>query len=180
MILPYRNIMPSIDPTAWIAPSAEVIGDVTIGAESSVWFQSVIRGDVHWIRIGCRTNIQDLSICHVTRQTHSLTIGDDVTVGHRVILHGCTLGNRILVGMGSIIMDAAMIGDDVIIGAGSLVTEQTVIEPGTLAMGSPARVKRRLTPEEREWLKRSAANYVSYRLDYKNTNPETRILQDIP
>ncbi|MHB1606883.1 MAG: gamma carbonic anhydrase family protein [Leptospirales bacterium] len=178
MIHPYRNIHPTIDPTAWIAPSAEVIGDVTIGAESSIWFQSVIRGDVHWIRIGSRTNIQDLGLCHVTRQTHPLTIGDDVTIGHRVILHGCTLGNRILVGMGSIIMDAARIGDDVIIGAGSLVTEQTVIEPGTLALGSPARIKRKLTQEERDWLKRSASNYVAYRLDYKSMGPETPTLPD--
>ncbi|MHB1286714.1 MAG: gamma carbonic anhydrase family protein [Leptospirales bacterium] len=171
MILPYRNTYPTIDPTAWVAPSAEVIGDVTIGAESSIWFQSVVRGDVHWIRIGNRTNIQDLTICHVTRQTHPLVIGDDVTVGHRVILHGCTLGNRILVGMGSIIMDASVIGDDVIIGAGSLVTEQTVIEPGTLALGSPARIKRKLTLDELEWLKRSAANYTAYRLEYQKSNP---------
>ncbi len=166
MILPYRQIWPKLDPTVWVAPSAEVIGNVAIGPESSVWFQTVIRGDVHWIRIGRRTNIQDLSVCHVTRDTHPLVIGDEVTVGHRVILHGCTIGNRVLIGMGSIIMDGAQIGDDSIIGAGSLVTEGTRIEPGTLAMGSPAKPKRSLTEDERAWLRRSASNYVSYRLDY--------------
>lgn len=166
MILPYRHTWPKMDRTVWIAASAEIIGDVTIGPESSVWFQTVIRGDVHWIRIGSRTNIQDLSVCHVTRDTHPLTIGDEVTVGHRVVLHGCTIGNRVLIGMGSIVMDGAQIGDDCIIGAGSLVTEGTSIEPGTLALGSPAKPKRMLTNEERAWLKRSASNYVSYRLDY--------------
>lgn len=180
VILPFRDRFPAVDPTAWIADSAQVIGDVVIGTESSVWFSSVIRGDVHRIRIGSRTNIQDLCVLHVTRGTYPLTVGDEVTVGHRVILHGCSLGNRILVGMGSIIMDGAVIGDDVIIGAGSLVTEKTVVDPGTLVLGSPARVRRKLTAEEKEWLLRSAANYVADRLEYQSAasksirNPEFR------
>lgn len=168
VILPYKGHLPKIDPSVWIAESAQVIGDVSIGPESSIWFSAVVRGDVHRIRIGARTNVQDLSVLHVTRKTFPLTIGDDVTVGHRVVLHGCTLGNRILVGMGSIIMDGATIGDDVIIGAGSLVTEQTVVEPGSLILGSPARVRRKLSDDEKEWLLRSAANYVSDRLDYSS------------
>lgn len=169
MILPFRGRFPVVDPTAWIADSAQVIGDVVIGTESSIWFSSVIRGDVHRIRIGSRTNIQDLCVLHVTRGTYPLTVGDEVTVGHRVVLHGCTLGNRILVGMGTIIMDGAVIGDDVIIGAGSLVTEKTVVEPGTLVLGSPARVRRKLTAEEKQWLLRSAANYVADRLEYQSS-----------
>ncbi|AKS22764.1 transferase [Leptospirillum sp. Group II 'CF-1'] len=166
VILSYKGLLPKIDPSVWIADSAQVIGDVVIGPESSVWFSAVIRGDVHRIRIGARTNIQDLCVLHVTRKTFPLSIGDDVTVGHRVILHGCTLGNRILVGMGSIVMDGAVIGDDVIIGAGSLVTENTVVEPGSLILGSPARIRRKLTEDEKRWLLRSATNYVSDRLDY--------------
>jgi len=168
VILPFRDRLPVVDPTAWIADSAQVIGDVVIGTESSVWFSSVIRGDVNRIRIGSRTNIQDLCVLHVTRGRYPLTVGDEVTVGHRVILHGCSLGNRILVGMGAIIMDGAVIGDDVIIGAGSLVTEKTVVDPGTLVLGSPARVRRQLTAEEKQWLLRSAANYVADRLDYQS------------
>ncbi|MHB1757295.1 MAG: gamma carbonic anhydrase family protein [Leptospirillum sp.] len=169
MILPYKGILPKIAPSAWIAESAQVIGDTTIGKDSSIWFGAVVRGDVHRIRIGQRTNIQDLSVCHVTRNRFSLTIGSNVTVGHRVILHGCTLGNRILVGMGSIIMDGAVIGDDTIIGAGSLVTEGTIIPSGHLALGSPAKVKRTLTDEEKEWIRQSARHYISYSQNYKNS-----------
>ena len=166
VILPYKGHLPKIDPSVWIAESAQVIGDVAIGPESSIWFSAVVRGDVHLIRIGARTNVQDLCVLHVTRKTSPLSIGDDVTVGHRVILHGCSLGNRILVGMGSIIMDGAVIGDDVIIGAGSLVTENTVVEAGSLILGSPARIRRKLTDDEKKWLLRSASNYVADRLDY--------------
>lgn len=170
MILPYKGVLPTVAPSAWIAESAQVIGDTTIGKNSSIWFGAIVRGDVHRIRIGQRTNIQDLSVCHVTRNRFSLTIGSNVTVGHRVILHGCTLGNRILVGMGSIIMDGAVIGDDTIIGAGSLVTEGTVIPSGHLALGSPAKVKRPLTDEEKEWIRQSARHYIAYSQNYRS-NP---------
>lgn len=166
MIVPFQGCWPLIHETAFVAPSADIIGDVEIGSHSSVWFQCVIRGDVNLIRIGSRTNIQDHSILHVTRQKHSLRIGDEVTVGHRVTLHGCTIGNRVLIGMGAIIMDGAKIHDDCIIGAGSLVTQGTEIPSGMLALGSPARVVRSLSVEERAFLKQSAENYVGDAREY--------------
>lgn len=166
MILPYLEHHPRIHPSVYVAPSADVIGDVEIGEQSSVWFQVVIRGDVHSIRIGARTNIQDHSMLHVTRRKASLTIGNDVTIGHRVTLHGCTLGDRILVGMGAIIMDGAEIGDDCLIGAGSLVTQGFKAPPGSLVLGSPARVVRAVKDEERAFFKQSALNYVGDAQNY--------------
>lgn len=167
MLLPFKGKWPAIHETAWIAPSADVIGDVEIGAHSSVWFGCVVRGDVNTIRIGARTNIQDLSMCHVTRRKAPLVIGDEVTVGHRVVLHGCTIGNRVLVGMGAVIMDHAEIGDDCIIGAGALVTEGKKIPSKSLVIGSPARVVRELTAEELAFLPKSAENYVGDSTEYK-------------
>ncbi len=166
MIKSWKGMWPTIDPTAWIAENAVVVGDVEIGAESGIWYGAVVRGDIHRIRIGARTNVQDLSVLHVTRDRFSLTLGDDVTVGHRVILHGATLESRILVGMGAIVMDGALIGEDVIIGAGSLVTEGMAIPSGHLAFGSPCRVRRELTIEERAWIRESARHYALYRLDH--------------
>ncbi len=166
MIKSWKGLWPSVDPSAWIAETAVLVGDVTIGAESGIWYGAVVRGDVHRIRIGSRTNVQDLSVLHVTRDRFSLSIGDDVTVGHRVILHGATLENRILVGMGAIVMDGAHIGEDVIIGAGSLVTEGMAIPSGHLAFGSPCRVRRELTDEERSWIRESARHYALYRLEH--------------
>ncbi len=166
MIKSWKGIWPVIDPSAWIAENAVIVGDVTIGAESGIWYGAVVRGDVHRIRIGARTNVQDLSVLHVTRDRYSLTVGDEVTVGHRVILHGATLENRILVGMGAIVMDGAHVGEDVIIGAGSLVTEGTVIPSGHLAFGSPCRVRRELTAEEHSWIRESARHYALYRLEH--------------
>ena len=168
-IIPHHGITPQLDPTVFLAEGAVVIGDVTIGADSSLWTNSVLRGDVYHIRIGARTNIQDLSVGHVTDGTHPLIVGDEVTVGHRVILHGCTIKDRCLIGMGSIIMDAAVIGEESIIGAGSLVTEKTIIPPRTLALGSPAKVKRDLTPEEIAFLKISAENYVRNTRSYRSS-----------
>ncbi|MCA9468709.1 MAG: gamma carbonic anhydrase family protein [Nitrospira sp.] len=146
--------------------TAVVIGDVVIGSASSVWFNAVIRGDVHAIRIGCRTNVQDLSLLHVTHDTHPLTLGDDITVGHHVVLHGCTIRNRVLVGMGAIVMDGVVIEEDCIIGAGALVTGGQHIPAKSLVVGSPARVKRPLTETELQWIKESARNYVRYAQDY--------------
>ncbi len=171
MILPYRGRWPKIHETAFIAPSADVIGDVEIGDRSSVWFQCVIRGDVHRIRIGNQTNIQDHSMLHVTRVKSPLTIGDEVTVGHRVTLHGCTVGNRVLIGMGAIVLDDAEIGDDCIIGAGALVTKKAKIPPRSLVYGSPARVIRELNEEELAFLPKSAANYVGDLADYYGLIP---------
>jgi carbonic anhydrase/acetyltransferase-like protein (isoleucine patch superfamily) len=160
MIHSFKDQTPQFPSSVFIGPSAHVIGDVTIGAYSSVWFGTVIRGDVHFIRIGERTNIQDLSVLHVTRKTHPLLIGNEVTVGHHVTLHGCTVLDRVLVGMGAILLDGAEIGEGSIIGAGALVTEGMKVPPGFLAVGVPAKVKRPLTPEESAFLIKSAQNYV--------------------
>lgn len=166
MIKSYRGITPTIASTAFIEDTAVIVGDVVIESESSVWFHSVVRGDVNFIRIGHRTNVQDLSLLHVTHDAYPLIIGNDVTVGHHVVLHGCTIQNRVLVGMGAILMDGVMVGDDCLIGAGALVTEHTKIPPGSLVLGSPARVKRPLRDTELAWLKESAGNYVRYARDY--------------
>lgn len=166
MIKPYKGITPTIADSAFIEDTAVIVGDVVIEEDSSVWFHSVIRGDVNYIRIGRRTNVQDLSLLHVTHDTYPLILGDDVTVGHHVVLHGCTIQHRVLVGMGAVLMDGVVVGDDCIIGAGALVTEHTKIPPGSLVIGSPARVKRPLREAELAWLKKSAENYVRYARDY--------------
>jgi carbonic anhydrase/acetyltransferase-like protein (isoleucine patch superfamily) len=167
MILPHHGKWPQIDSTAFIAPTADLIGEVEIGSQSSVWFQCVVRGDVNWIRIGDRTNIQDQSLLHVTRKTSPLLIGDEVTVGHRVTLHGCTIGDRCLIGMGAVILDDAEIGHDCIVGASALVTKGVKIPPKSLVIGAPAKVARPLTQEELEFLKKSAANYVGDSVEYR-------------
>ena len=166
MIRPYRNGMPVVHPTAFVDESAQVIGDVEIGAECSVWMNAVVRGDVNTIRIGRRTNVQDGTVIHVMRETHPTAVGDDVTIGHGAIVHGCTVSNRVLVGMGAILLNGSTIGEDTIVAAGSLVTEGAVIPARSLVMGSPARVKRPLTDEEVRLVLESADNYVRYRLDY--------------
>ena len=143
-----------------------VIGDVVMGEDCSVWFHAVVRGDVHSIRIGDRTNVQDLSMLHVTHGTHPLVIGNDVTIGHNVILHGCTIRDRVLIGMGAIIMDGALIGEDSVVGAGALVTEGTIVPPKSLIIGSQAKVKSAVTENEQEWIKESADNYVAYARQY--------------
>ena len=169
MIKPYNGIFPKIHPTSFIAESAEVIGNVTIGKESSVWFQAVLRGDVNFIRIGDGTNIQDGCVLHVTSGVWPLIIGDDVTAGHRVVLHGCTVNNCVLVGIGSIILDGAVVEKNSIIAAGTLVPPRFRVPSGTLVMGVPASVKRELKPEEFEHIKQSAVNYVEYLKAYKVT-----------
>jgi carbonic anhydrase/acetyltransferase-like protein (isoleucine patch superfamily) len=171
MILPFRGRWPKIHETAFVAPSADIIGDVEIGDHSSVWFQCVIRGDVHHIRIGNSTNIQDHSALHVTRSKSPLQIGNEVTVGHRVTLHGCTLGNRILVGMGSLILDDVVVGDECIIGAGTLITQRTQIPPRSLVLGTPGKVVRVLTDDEVAYLAKSAANYVKDSIEYHGYVP---------
>ncbi len=169
MIKPFKEIFPTIDETAFIEDSAIIVGDVVIGKLSSVWFNTVIRGDVHYIRIGDRTNIQDLCMLHVTKELYSLNIGNDVTVGHSVVLHGCEIGDRCLIGMGAIIMDGVKIAQDCIIAAGALVPEGTIVPSKTLMMGSPAKPKRALTADELKWIKTSSSNYISYAKDYKKT-----------
>ncbi len=172
MIRSFQGMQPNIDPSAFIAETAVIVGDVTIGKESSIWYNVVARGDVNFIRIGHRTNIQDLSMLHVTHRKSAddpgapLIIGDDVTVGHSVTLHGCTIENGAFVGMQAIIMDKVVVGEGALIGARALVTEGTVIPPRTLWVGAPARYKRDLTPDEIAWLGKSAGNYVNYALQY--------------
>jgi carbonic anhydrase/acetyltransferase-like protein (isoleucine patch superfamily) len=168
MIRTFQGIKPTVPASCFIEETGVVIGDVVMGEECSVWFHAVIRGDVNYIRIGQRTNIQDLCMLHVTHDTHPLIIGNEVTVGHNVVLHGCTIKDRVLVGMGAIIMDGAVIGEDSVVGAGSLVTEGTIVPPKSLILGSPAKVKRPVTDKELAWIKESAENYVKYARQYRD------------
>jgi carbonic anhydrase/acetyltransferase-like protein (isoleucine patch superfamily) len=168
MIKSFENLQPKIHETAFIAEDAVVIGDVEIGAESSVWFGSVLRGDVNYIRIGARTNIQDASVIHVSSKTHPTVLEDEITVGHRVTLHGCYIETGCLIGIGSIILDGVRIGRNSMVAAGSLVTPNTEIPPESLVMGAPARVKRKLSGEEVENLKKFWQNYVSLSRIYQN------------
>ena len=161
MLLSFQKKNPRIDSSAFIVKSSAIIGDVVIGAESSIWFNAVIRGDVNYISIGKRTNIQDGCVLHVSRKSYPLIIGDDVTVGHNATLHACTIESRCLIGMGAIVMDGSIIGENCIIGAGSLVTPNTTIQPGCLVIGSPAKVKRKLTDNEIRSILDSAFHYVN-------------------
>lgn len=166
MLRPYRSHLPAVDPSAYVDLSAQVIGAVTIGPESSIWMNAVVRADVHTIRIGRRTNLQDGTIVHVMRDTHATNLGDEVTVGHGAILHGCTIGDCCLIGMGAIVLNGAEIGTESIIAAGALVVENSRIPARSLVMGSPAKVKRELTEEEVHSIRAYADRYVGYRLDY--------------
>ncbi|MFZ0908582.1 MAG: gamma carbonic anhydrase family protein [Candidatus Acidiferrales bacterium] len=168
MIRAYLGRTPAIARSAYIDESAVVIGDVAIGEDASVWPCVVIRGDVHWIRIGARTNIQDGSVLHVMRDEYSLTLGDNVTVGHGVILHGCTIESRCLIGMGSIILNGAKIGAGSIIAAGTLVPERTIVAPGSLFMGHPGKFRRSLTVEDQASIDGYAERYVAYKETYKS------------
>jgi len=172
MIRPFKGISPSIEESAFIAEGAVVIGDVTIGKEASIWYNCVVRGDVNFIRIGDRTNIQDLSMLHVTHRKNAddpgapLVIGNDVTVGHNVTLHGCTIEDGAFIGMQAMVMDKAVVGKGALVAARALVTEGTIIPPGTLWVGAPAKYKRDLSEAEVAWLARSAGNYVKYSREY--------------
>ncbi len=172
-IIPFKEYRPKIGNNAWVAPGATVIGRVEMGEDSAVWFGCVVRGDVHYIKIGDRTNIQDLSMIHVTHYKkedmsdgYPTIIGNDVTVGHRVMLHGCTIEDACLIGMSATILDGAVIGKESIVGAGSLVTKNKVFPPRSLIMGSPAKVVRQLTDEEVAELYASAKRYVTFKNEY--------------
>ena len=160
MISPYLHWHPDIAESAFIADSAEVMGRVTIGEDSSIWYQSVLRGDVHDIRIGAGSNIQDHCMLHTSYGISPCVVGNNVTVGHRVILHGCEIGDHCLVGMGAIVMDRAVLEPGCLLAAGSLVTEGKVLKGGFLYAGIPAREKRPLTDEEKAYLLSSAQHYV--------------------
>ena len=171
MIRAFRSFSPTIHPSAFVDISAQVVGDVHLGAESSVWMNVVVRGDVNSIRIGERSNLQDLTMVHVMRGTHPTLIGDDVTVGHSAVVHGCTIENRCLIGMGAILLNGCRIGSGSIVAAGTLVPEGMVIPPGSMAMGVPAKVRRPVTPEEDASIARYAESYVRYRLEYQAAPP---------
>ncbi|MEN8304449.1 MAG: gamma carbonic anhydrase family protein [Campylobacterota bacterium] len=175
MLHKFKKTLPTLGSNTWVAPSADVVGDVTCGEDCSIWFGCVVRGDVHYIKIGSRTNIQDLSMIHVThykdrdKSTGNPTIiGDDVTVGHRVMIHGCTIEDACLIGMSATILDGAVIGKESIVGAGALVTKNKVFPPRSLIVGSPAKVVRELNDEEVTELYASAKRYVEFKKDYEN------------
>jgi carbonic anhydrase/acetyltransferase-like protein (isoleucine patch superfamily) len=170
----FKQWTPTIGEQTWVADSADVIGNVTLGENCSIWFGCVVRGDVHYISIGDRTNIQDLSMVHVTHYKkedmsdgNPTVIGSDVTIGHRVMLHGCTIEDACLVGMSATILDGAVIGRESIVAAGALVTKNKIFPPRSLIMGSPAKVVRKLTDEEVDELYASAKRYVAFKEDYR-------------
>lgn len=160
MLIEYEGITPKVHASVFVAPGAMLIGDVTIGEESSVWFNCVLRGDLEPIRIGCRTNIQDGAIIHMDREIPCL-IGDDVTIGHGAILHSCTIGNEALIGMGAILLTGSVIGERAIVAAGALVREGQEIPPGALAMGVPAKILRDVTEAELARVRGGKDDYVS-------------------
>jgi gamma-carbonic anhydrase len=167
MLRSFRNVVPTIDPSAYVDESAQVIGDVVLGAESSIWLNAVVRGDVNYIRIGRQSNLQDGVIVHVNHQpSYPTIVGERVTVGHAAILHGCVVEDRCLIGMGAILLNGSHVGSDSIVAAGTLVSERTVIPPRSLVMGSPGKVRRTLTDTELAFILEGAANYVRYRLEY--------------
>lgn len=167
MILKHKGISPQLAQSVFLADSACVIGDVQIGEESSLWFNVVVRGDVNFIRIGARTNIQDGTVVHVTRDTHPTLIGNDVSVGHSVTLHGCTVHDKCLIGIGAIVLDGAEVGASSLVAAGTVVAPGTKIPPRSLVMGSPGRVKRQLTEDECRNIHSISGRYLHYQEEYR-------------
>ncbi len=165
--LPHLEKSPQIHPSVYVDPTARINGDVVIGAESSVWFSASIRGDVHWIRIGARTSIQDNCALHCTHDTHPLDIGDEVVVGHGAALHGCRIEDGCLIGINSTILDGAVVGAGSIVGAGALVPPGKIIPPGSMVLGTPGRVVRQLSPEELQHLGGAWRSYVDYVAEYR-------------
>ncbi len=165
----YQGKFPRIDPSVFVAPLTVIVGDVVIGADSSIWYQTVVRGDVHYIRIGEGTNVQDACVLHVTRRDFPLEIGNLVTIGHHATVHGCTVGDRCLIGIGATILDGVTIGEGSLIAAGSLVTPRTEIPPGSLVMGAPAKVKRQLTSEEQERILNTSKHYINMAREYRES-----------
>ncbi len=166
MIKPFNSIRPKVHETAFVADDAIVIGDVEIGEDASVWFGSIIRGDVNFIRIGARTNIQDKTVIHVSSKTHSTVLEEEITVGHNVTLHGCYVEIGCLIGIGAILLDGVRVGRNSLVAAGSLLTPGMQIPPNSLVMGSPGKVKRELTDEELAYLQKSWRNYVELKKHY--------------
>lgn len=167
MIRPYRGVMPRIADSAYIDPSAQVIGDVVVGERSSVWPHVTIRGDVNYIRVGNETSIQDNTVLHVDHRTYPCVIGDRVTVGHSAVLHGCEVGERALIGIGAVVLNGAKIGPDAIVAAGALVPEGMEVPPGVVVMGTPAKIRREVTEEERKHFEENCDWYVTLGREYK-------------
>ncbi|PJZ70375.1 gamma carbonic anhydrase family protein [Leptospira perolatii] len=165
-ILEYMGKIPEIHDSVFLAPGSQVVGDVKIGKDSSIWFQTLIRGDVNYIRIGENVNIQDMTVVHVARDVYPVEIGNNVSIGHRAVIHGCILKDNSFVGMGATLMDGVELGEYAFVAAGSLVTPGKKIPPGTLAMGSPAKVVREITEKEREMITRTTMNYIKYKNNY--------------
>jgi carbonic anhydrase/acetyltransferase-like protein (isoleucine patch superfamily) len=166
MIRSYKGVRPTIPATCYVDESAQIIGDVVLGEHASVWMNAVVRGDVHEIRIGAHSNVQDNSVLHGMKQQWGVCLGEYVTVGHSVTLHGCVIEDRCLIGMGTIILNGARIGAGSIIAAGTLIPEKTVVEPGSLWMGSPGKFRRKLEAEDQETIMRYAKNYLEYKDEY--------------
>jgi carbonic anhydrase/acetyltransferase-like protein (isoleucine patch superfamily) len=168
LILPVRGIAPQIGTECFIAPNATVVGEVTMGDFCSVWFNAVIRGDVNSIAIGHHTNIQDGAVIHCTYQRHKTVIGSYVSIAHNAIVHGCTIEDEVLIGMGAVVMDGALIKKNAIVAAGAIVLQNTVVEEGTIYGGNPARFLKKVSPEQAEIFLRTANNYVMYKEWFKN------------
>lgn len=167
MLRPYRGVTPAVAASAFVDGAAQVIGNVVIGEESSVWMNAVVRGDVNHIRIGGRTNLQDGTIVHVMHEpSHPTVVGGEVTVGHGAILHGCTVEDRCLIGMGAIVLNGVRVGHGSIVAAGTLLPEGFEVPPRSLVMGSPGRIRRQVAEDEYAFIVQSAAHYVMYRLEY--------------
>ena len=166
MIRSFRGRTPQIAASAYVDPQAVVIGEVEIGEHASIWPCAVLRGDYNAIRIGARTSVQDGSVFHIESGQYALTVGSNVTVGHRVVLHGCTVEDDCLIGMGSILMNGCKIGSGSIIAAGTLITERVEIPPGSLVMGAPGKVRRSVTEPERQRIAESAGHYVAFKNDF--------------
>ncbi len=166
MLRSYKGISPRVPASAYVDESAQLIGDVTLGEHASVWMNCVLRGDVHCIRVGTHSNIQDLTVMHGMKELWPVVVGDWVTVGHHVTLHGCVVEDRCLIGMGAIILNGAKIGAGSIIAAGTLIPEKTEVAPGSLWMGSPGKFRKTLTAEEQEVIMRYARNYLEYKETY--------------
>lgn len=166
-LIAYDGKAPRLAGSVFLAEGSVVTGDVEIGEDASLWFGTVVRGDVNHVRIGARTNLQDLTVVHVTSGKHPTVIGDDVSVGHRAVLHGCTVEDRSLVGIGAIVLDGAVVGPEAMVGAGALVPPGMIVPPGTLVLGAPAKVKRDLTPGEIASFLDTARRYVGYAARYR-------------
>ena len=167
MIRPYKGVLPTVPPSCYVDESAQLIGDVVLGENASIWMNAVVRGDVHMIRIGANSNIQDCSVLRGMLGKWPVILGDWVTVGHSVTLHGCVVGDRCLIGMGVVVLNGAKIGSDCIVAAGTLIPEGMGIESGSLVMGFPGKVKRKLSDEEKASILTYGKNYLGHKAQYQ-------------